>query len=272
MVKAWKVVDDIGTNPAWRTHIPLLEKLDGIMSNPTLLNKIGGEAKLTDILKKNSASPYAGCNCGQQWFPNIEETVEALGQFANKFNQAKVNSLVSGLSNPINSFRRGAVQELKGIRNQIDEIVDVQVALPGTSRIADAQLTNGRWKEIKSTSNILQKVGTDDLPQFKAYIQNVTDIGDLKYAFDKEFLKAPTTAGGLGLADDVAAINHAREQMRLVFKNNAEEIFETNSDIFTVFDKLNGQGKVENFEDLFDLANSQSFTNHPIIQNLVEIQ
>jgi len=263
---SWEAVHNIGTNPAWRTHIPLLENLDDIISHPILLNKIGGKTKLSDILKKNSASPYAGCNCGQQWFPNIEETVEALGQFANKFNQAKVNSLVAGLSNSVNSLRRGAVQELKGIRNQISEIIDVQVSLPNTSRIADAQLSDGRWKEIKSTSNILQKVGTDDFSQLIAYIQNLTDINKLKYSFDKEILKAPTSAGGLGLLDDVAALKHSKDQMRLVFMNNAQEIFNANPTIFTKFDEI------DDWVDLFELASSNSFVDNPIIKNLVVIQ
>ena len=38
------------------------------------------------------------------------------------------------------------------------------------------------------------------------------------------------------MAGDVAAINHARDQTRLVFKNNAEEIFETNESVEKIYD------------------------------------
>ena len=85
-------------------------------------------------------------------------------------------------------------------------------------------------------------------------------------------MKAPISAGGLDLANDIDALNHAKEQMRLVFRNNAEEIFEANSEIFLLYDKIGGNGKVETWEDLFDLAENQSFSSHSIIQNLVEIQ
>ncbi|MDF1546660.1 MAG: hypothetical protein P1P88_02485 [Bacteroidales bacterium] len=266
LVESWKIVGDIGTNPAWRTHLPLLESINKIKADPNLLSKIGGDSKLIDILKKNSTSPYTGCNCGQKWLPNIEETVESLSSFANKFDQSKVNSMVAGLTNEVSSFRRGALQELKGIRNQIDEITDVQVSLPNTSRIADAKLTNGRWKEIKSTNNILETVGTTNLDQFKAYIKNVTDIDQLKYSFDKELLKTPTSSGGLGLVDDVSVLNHAREQMRLVFRDNAKAIFDANPSVFTKYNNI------DDWEDLYDLASKTDFVDNSIIKNLVEIQ
>ena len=216
-------------------------------------------------------SPYEGCpNCNASWLPNIEESISDLGKYALKYTGNKVKPMVDRLARVakvkknekmVNGFRRGALQELKGIiAIQAD---DVEVLIPKGNFFADGiNDVGGRifYSEIKSTNNVYKVLAEDRLDQLQAYIKGVdlssngeNDFNNIRYFFDRKWLFKDMPGKTF-----TEQYDFLRNQVRLVFKDRAQELFEANPEMF----KRMG---IENYQKLKTLASNKLFEKHRII-------
>jgi len=103
-----------------------------------------------------------------------------------------------------------------------------------------------RFLEYKSYSDA-SKISK---PQFLNYLTNISNLNELNYVFS-----------GIKLS-----LDEAKTGMKQFLKDNAEPIFETNSELFTALNKADGSGLIQDWEDLYDLANSNlSNNNNPLL-------
>jgi hypothetical protein len=222
LIDAWKVVrtasDAVGIK-AWSKHIPLLNKVDEILQNPALLNRIGGEAGLEKMLKTNYFLPYNGCNACTKWLPNIEDVLNDVIRAHNKWPEnGYVNQIISNMKKEIESFSRGSIFELQNILKKNSSTAIMGGGLPN-GKYYDF-FDNGVYSEFKSTKNVFEKIGVEDYDQFRGYLQVIDDFGNFELIFHKAVLK-----NNLNLSDDIAVLNHIKTEMKKVFQKNNYEVF-----------------------------------------------
>jgi hypothetical protein len=61
-------------------------------------------------------------------------------------------------------------------------------------------------------------------------------------------------------------------EFQKMFKENAKELFEQNQSFFRQFDKLDGTGKIRDWEDLYNVSNSSEFINHSLIKTIIKVE
>ncbi len=109
-------------------------------------------------------------------------------------------------------------------------------------------MLNKHWGSIQSPLKGDSEWTNISLDQFKNYISTIDNLSELRYIFN---VKKITT-------------EQAKEGMKAFLKANAESVFNTNPSLFKKLDKFDGSGKIEDWEDLYDLANS-NIANNPIV-------
>ena len=93
-----------------------------------------------------------------------------------------------------------------------------------------------------------QDVSGIDLKQLKEYLSQITDLNQLKYIFNPAKLNS----------------QQAKDDMKAFLKSNAKPVFDANPSLFKSLDKADGTGKIADWEDLYNLANS-NIANNPLV-------
>ncbi|MBK9983265.1 MAG: hypothetical protein IPP15_12830 [Saprospiraceae bacterium] len=116
-IKAWKLIKNF---PQRRTDINLLRKMDEVMADGTILNRLGGETGLQDIIIKNVQAPC--CGLSHPWLKSIDEYLDDVKGFATEFGSPPPSTgfdvVIDGMKSNNAWTVQSVAQMLKKIKNE----------------------------------------------------------------------------------------------------------------------------------------------------------
>jgi len=265
---SWKILNEAGVSNPKRIAPEILASMGKHIKDSDFLLKLGGtleagKAKYAEIIKEYTGKCSTCGNFGYKNLPNSPDIyLDQIYAYTKKFGGNNIEGFdVPSFKNQPYS-QDGFLHMMNHLTTEVDaskiKKMDMTFedelgnSLPcrngaGTSCF-DVQMKDGEvprfyeYKSIESFTNF-------NINQFKAYLQNISSLSELRYVFKASKL---TT-------------EQAKDGMKAFLKNNAELFFNTNKSLFQKLDKFDGSGKIKDWEDLYNLANSNIADNSLVL-------
>ena len=269
MAGAWKLVrSSIAEGTQFAKDPKTLEKLGEMMqTNSSFRQKLGSswEQELKEILEKNADLRCGTCgNKGISSLPAMDEVLDNLAQISRFSDKPGFSSVLKNLKSNV-ANRDGVNHMISYIKKNADEFENItefefQYADEFLNK-ADVLVGNIKY-EFKSWTPDLPNPwnsffgGTgNSYTQFVRYLQNTTDVKNLKYIFNGA----------------KASESQVKSAFKALLTNKKTEVFEANPNLWKQFDRIGG-GKIRNLTDFENLLNHSTFNiNHPIF-NFIKSQ
>ena len=269
MAGAWKLVrSSIAEGTQFAKDPKTLEKLGEMMqTNSSFRQKLGSswEQELKEILEKNADLRCGTCgNKGISSLPAMDEVLDNLAQISRFSDKPGFSSVLKNLKSNV-ANRDGVNHMISYIKKNADEFENItefefQYAYEFLNK-ADVLVGNIKY-EFKSWTPDLPNPwnsffgGTgNSYTQFVRYLQNTTDVKNLKYIFNGA----------------KASESQVKSAFKALLTNKKTEVFEANPNLWKQFDRIGG-GKIRNLTDFENLLNHSTFDiNHPIF-NFIKSQ
>jgi hypothetical protein len=229
IMRAWKLVYDAKGTLNYKTDFVLLKQVASMQTNANLLERLGGEQVLIDIIKKNASAPCHTCQNNKDYLRKMDEYLEDVAYFVNTFGKNtdgnhSVYVFSSGIVSNKKEHVAGAIFMLKVLnrdRNIRPNDFEHDYPKVGTAAgcKADAKI-DMKILEFKSWSpnandsdvgsvgddedysviggqSMFQKFANNNFSkspnsytQFLCYLRNIGSMSELEYIFDKDLIEA----------------------------------------------------------------------------------
>ncbi len=272
---SWKVVRNArGSQSLFKTDIDLLKKVAELRNDAQFLDRIGGEQGLQRIIQANVRARCKSCgSAGAAYLKHIDDYLDDVRHLVDNYND------VDGFADVITDLKRinssgspnlnveGAAFMLRIIKENDDTFLNSITKFEGS--IDD--LTNGCKYDLQFSNGQTISFG-----EFKSYAEN--SIGNFAATGKATYQQLTTYLSSLNSIDEliyffdaakISDIGIIKNRFKTVFKNNAEDIFNANQDLFKQFDRLDGTGKIDDWEDFLELVSDDNFVNHPMLDFIV---
>jgi hypothetical protein len=218
------------------------------------------EVELKDIISKNADLRCLTCgNTGIRRIPPMHEMLENIEYIIQFQSIPGFQSVMTNIKSNINN-RDGIHHMIYYMKTHSDDFVNV---VEFEFRYADdimnkADVLVGNTKyEFKSWTpnaehpwNSFFRGNEKSYTQFIRYLENTSNLNDLKYVFNK------------AKASESQVKNAFKELLSIPEKKM--EIFNANPNLWKQFDRIGG-GRIEDIEDFIELLNHSTFSiNHPM--------
>lgn len=267
-----------GASSTLKTDADLLNKIAEMRSDATFLQRIGGDKGLEDIIGANKRAVCKTCTKaeGAAHLQHFNDYLDDVKNFVDNYHNVDGFGSVLGdlkrlnTGGSYNKNMEGAAFMIRTLKKKHSQFAGKITKFEGS--IDDltngckyditfnngGKATFGEFKSYESGSlSSFLSSGGSTYQQFITYVGKINSMDELVYFFD------------IGKITD---INLIKNRFKSVFEANAQEIFNKNAALFRKFDKLDGTGKIDDWEDLRDLFNHSNFQNsHPIL-NFIKIE
>ena len=273
--KTWKLIRSArGSQSSFKTDIDLLKKVSELKQSETFMQRIGGEQGLQDIIKANVRARCKSCgNTGAAYLKNIDEYLDDVKNLADNYHD------VDGFGDVLTDIKRinstgspnlnveGAAFMLRVISENesvfINKITKFEGSIDDLTNGCkyDLQFNNGsklsfgEFKSYKESSiGNFAVNGKPTYQQLLTYIGKIDSIDELYYFFDIK---------------KISNINIIKKRFKSIFNGNAKAIFESNEALFKKYNRLDGKGKIQDWEDFQELTGSENFVNHELLNFII---
>lgn len=231
LIDGWGLMSkNFGPRSLLRKDPDVLKKVAEILADKKVLDAVGGEEGLGNILKAYKGKCKTCGDMGYKHLKNVDDYLADLKIFVTGFKDVDgFKEVVSAMKNTNDKVQDGLTHMLDKVKKYDPDNIAafegrIAEALADADDLAaicerclfDVKFKNGSFAEFKSYSlETIQKIsgplGKTFNKQFRQYLQGVSNIEELRYIFNKSKIQDLLVVKG---------------EFKKMFLNNTEEIFD----------------------------------------------